>query len=82
MGDGYGVDPNALRATAKGIDDAIAELKTLGVDGSAGMGRGFSGLALRGMQVGPGGLQQAFEQFCERWPWGVRTLVQDGNQIA
>ncbi|GDY33840.1 hypothetical protein [Gandjariella thermophila] len=82
MADGYGVNPEALAATAKGIDDAIAELKTLGVNGSAAMGRGFSGLALRGMQVGHGGLRQAFEQFCERWSWGVRTLVQDGNQIA
>jgi hypothetical protein len=82
MADGYGVDPQALRQTAKGIDDAIAELKTMGLGGSAAMGRGFSGLRLTGLQVGPGGLRPAFDEFCERWSWGVRTLVQDGNEIA
>ncbi|MGA2829975.1 MAG: hypothetical protein ABSF03_28145 [Streptosporangiaceae bacterium] len=24
----------------------------------------------------------AFGNFCDRWSWGVRTLVQDGNQFA
>jgi hypothetical protein len=79
---GYQVDPEALAETAKGINGAIAELKTLGIDGSADVGRGFSGLSLRGMQVGHQGLQESFDQFCERWSWGVRHLVQDGNTIA
>lgn len=82
MGDGYGVDPGALAETARGINDTIAELKTLGIDESAEVGRGFSDISLRGMQLGHQGLQESFDQFCERWSWGVRTLVQDGNQIA
>ncbi|GDY32631.1 hypothetical protein [Gandjariella thermophila] len=82
MSDGYRVDPQALAETAKGINDAIGELKTLGIDGSADVGRGFSGLSLTGMQVGHAGLQAAFDEFCERWSWGVRHLVQDGNVIA
>ena len=79
---GYNVTLQALTLAAKGINDTIAELKTLGMDEEAEIGRGFSGLALRGMQVGHQGLEQAFGQFCERWSWGVRTLVQDANQIA
>lgn len=81
-GAGYQVSPTALRQTAQGIRDTIGALQTLGVEGTADAGRGFSGLSLRGMQVGHAGLQQAFSQFCDRWSWGVRTLVQDGNQIA
>jgi len=34
------------------------------------------------LQAGDGGVQQAFGGFCERWSWGVRSLVQDGNQVA
>jgi hypothetical protein len=79
---GYDVTQQALALAAKGINDTIAELKTLGMDEEAEIGRGFSSLALRGMQVGHQGLEQAFGQFCERWSWGVRTLVQDASQIA
>ncbi|WP_327065796.1 hypothetical protein [Kitasatospora sp. NBC_01302] len=82
MADSYQVDPRALDSTAKGINDAIAELKALGIDEAAEQGRGFSGLELTGMQVGNPGLQSAFSDFCERWSWGVRTLVHDGTEIA
>jgi hypothetical protein len=79
---GFGLDPAALQETADGINATISELKTLGIDEGAELGRGFSGLSLTGMQVGHAGLQGAFDQFCERWSWGARTLVQDGNEIA
>lgn len=79
---GFGVDPDALSETAKGISDAINELKSLGIDESAEVGRGFSNLALTGEQAGHPDVQGALDQFCERWSWGVRTLVQDGNEIA
>lgn len=79
---GYGVSPEMLRQTAKGINDAISELKALGIAESGEIGRGFSGVSLRGMQVGHQGLEKAFSNFCERWSWGVRTLVQDGSEIA
>ncbi|MCX4747436.1 hypothetical protein OG455_18235 [Kitasatospora sp. NBC_01287] len=82
MADSYAVDPEALKATAKGINDAIAELRTLGIDESAEGGRGFSEIGLTGLQVGNPGLQSALADFCERWSWGVRTLVHDGNEIA
>jgi hypothetical protein len=79
---GFEVDPAMLQEAAKGINDTIAELKTLGIDEAAETGRGFGGLSLRGVQVGHQGLQQAFSEFCDRWSWGVRTLVNDGNEIA
>jgi hypothetical protein len=82
MADGFTVDRAALRETAQGINDTIGALEKLGFDEEAEVGRGFSGLALSGLQVGDAGLQSAFAGFCDRWSWGVRTLVQDGNQIA
>ncbi|MFE1909480.1 hypothetical protein ACFW96_38305 [Streptomyces gardneri] len=72
----------ALAAIAKGIDLAHAELKELGMTGQASTGRGFSDLALSGIELGHGGLTSAFETFCERWEWGVRALTQQGNGFA
>lgn len=82
MSDGYTVQPAMLQQAAKGINDTIDALKGVGITEAADVGRGFGNLALRGMQVGHQGLQQAFSGFCDRWSWGVRTLVQDGNQFA
>ncbi|MFJ6517640.1 hypothetical protein ACIQJ4_05125 [Streptomyces filamentosus] len=72
----------ALAAIAKGIDLAHAELKDLGMIGRATTGRGFSGLALSGVESGHGGLTSALETFCERWEWGVRGLTLRGNAFA
>jgi len=72
----------ALKLITKGINDSLGELKELGMVGEASMGRGFSDLKLTGMQLGHGGLTAAFGSFCERWEWGVRTLVQEGNDFA
>jgi hypothetical protein len=82
MADGFSVDRAALSETAQGINNTIGALKGLGFDETAEVGRGFSGLALSGLQAGDAGLQQALGGFCDRWSWGVRTLVQDGNQFA
>ncbi|MDH6145423.1 hypothetical protein P3T35_007478 [Kitasatospora sp. GP30] len=82
MADSYQVDPTALNETAKGIGDAIGELKKLGIAEGAEVGRGFSNIALTGMQVGNGDLQGALQNFCDRWSWQVRRLVHDGNDIA
>ncbi|MFH8473674.1 hypothetical protein [Streptomyces sp. NPDC018000] len=76
------VPPEALAAIAKGIDLAHAELKDLGMIGQASMGRGFSDLALSGLELGHGGLTSEFETFCNRWEWGVRALTQKGNNFA
>jgi hypothetical protein len=82
MADGFSVDRAALAESAQGINDVVSALKGLGFDEAADVGRGFSELALSGLQVGNAGLQQAFGDFCGRWSWGVRSLVQDGNQFA
>lgn len=76
------VPPEALAAIAKGIDLAHAELKELGFIGQASTGRGFSDLALSGLELGHGGLTSEFETFCNRWDWGVRALTQKGNGFA
>ncbi len=82
MADGFSVDRAALNATAQGINDTIGSLKGLGLDETGEVGRGFSGLALTGLQAGQSDLAGAFGDFCDRWSWGVRSLVQDGNQFA
>ncbi|MFC8825146.1 hypothetical protein ACFT9I_07280 [Streptomyces sp. NPDC057137] len=76
------VPPEALAAIAKGIDLAHAELKDLGMIGDASAGRGFSDLALSGLELGHGGLASKFGTFCDRWEWGVRSLTQKGNGFA
>lgn len=72
----------ALELIAKGINGAYAELKDLGMIGEAATGRGFSDLALSGLELGHVGLADQFKTFCERWDWGVRTLMLQGNAFA
>ncbi|WP_336111762.1 hypothetical protein [Streptomyces sp. PTD9-10] len=71
-----------LDEIAKGITQTLAELKELGVDSLAGVGRGFSNLELSGLQLGHEGLTSKFKSYCERWEWGVRALVVEGNTFA
>ncbi|WKU46570.1 hypothetical protein Q3V23_22330 [Streptomyces sp. VNUA116] len=75
-------DSAALANIAKGINEAIGELKSLGTPGEAAVGRGFDELALSGVELGHEGLAAAFKTFCDRWDWGVRALVHDGSQFA
>jgi hypothetical protein len=82
MADGFAVDRAALAETANGLNDVIGALSGLGLDETGEVGRGFSGLALSGLEAGDTDLASAFGDFCDRWSWGVRTLVQDGNQFA
>lgn len=82
MTGGYGVDPEALRSAERGIDGIIGELNDLGIEGVGDNGRGFSVLKLSHDQAGHPEVQGEFETFCETWMWGVRDLVQDGNEIA
>ncbi len=76
------VPPATLAQIARGIDLAHTELKELGMTGEATAGRGFSDLALSGLELGHGGLTSKFETFCNRWEWGVRALSQRGNALA
>ncbi|MFJ3794082.1 hypothetical protein [Kitasatospora sp. NPDC090091] len=81
-GTGFGVDPQALKLAEEGINGAIEELQKLGIAGFAESGRGFSELELTGMEAGDPDLGAVFTEFCERWSWGVRKLVQEGTEIA
>ena len=71
-----------MALVAKGLTDALAELKELGMVGTAGAGRGFGDIALSGLDLGHEGLTETFGSFCERWEWGVRSLVNEGNGFA
>ncbi|MFJ8820640.1 hypothetical protein ACIREE_02525 [Streptomyces sp. NPDC102467] len=71
-----------LDLVAKGLTEALAELKELGMVGEAGAGRGFGDIALSGLELGHEGLTGDFKSFCERWEWGVRSLVNEGNAFA
>ncbi|WP_053160932.1 hypothetical protein [Streptomyces caatingaensis] len=75
-------DREALDGIAKGITDALAELRELGMIGEAAAGRGFDELELSGLETGHDGLKDALKSFCDRWDWGVRSLVQEGNRFA
>src|ERR1700761_1633835 len=82
MADGFAEDRAALAETAKGLNDVIGALSGLGLDETGAAGRGFSGRAMTGLEAGDSDLASAFGDFCDRWSWGVRALVQDGNQFA
>ncbi|WP_405984499.1 hypothetical protein [Streptomyces sp. NBC_00872] len=75
-------DEESVRRITEGLRGAIAELREVGTGTGAVLGKGFSELALTGMEAGHHGLAVDFEDFCERWEWGVRALVQDANTIA
>ncbi|UNO41079.1 hypothetical protein [Streptomyces sp. MST-110588] len=81
-GDGYELNPEALRQVSKGINNTISELKELGFDIDAQLGHGFDKLSLSGMEAGHPGLAETFKSFCDRWNWGVRTLMHEANELA
>ncbi|WP_030616402.1 hypothetical protein [Streptomyces achromogenes] len=81
-GGGKDLTTQGLGLIAQGLTEALGELKELGMDSRAGAGRGFSGLALSGLELGHQGLTDEFASFCERWEWGVRALVVEGNDFA
>ncbi|WP_327578347.1 hypothetical protein [Streptomyces sp. NBC_00145] len=71
-----------LAKITEGITLTLAELKEIGMVGMAGAGRGFDGMALSGLALGHADLTSAFGSFCERWEWGVRSLIAEGNNFA
>lgn len=71
-----------LDLIVKGLNDALGELRELGMVGMAEAGRGFGNIALSGVELGHAGLTTAFASFCDRWDWGVRSLVDEGNDLA
>ncbi|MFD4023850.1 hypothetical protein ACFWRV_10075 [Streptomyces sp. NPDC058576] len=81
-GGGEDLRTQGLNLIAKGLTEALGELKELGMVGQAGRGRGFSEIALSGLELGNEGLTEEFSSFCERWEWGVRSLISEGNGLA
>ncbi|MFJ4329200.1 hypothetical protein ACIP3A_39660, partial [Streptomyces tricolor] len=81
-GGGKDLATEGLGLIAKGLTDALGELKELGGFGTAGAGRGFGEIALSGLELGHEGLTGEFASFCERWEWGVRSLINEGNGFA
>lgn len=70
---------------SKGLSDVMGELKELGGFGSATeslQGAGFSAMSMSPLEAGDGELGELFEDFCDRWDWGVRALVGDANTLA
>ncbi|MCJ0869134.1 hypothetical protein [Streptomyces sp. AP-93] len=76
------VSPAAVKNIQDGLRAAIGELRESGDAAGASMGAGFENLAMTGMEAGHAGLATDFEDFCERWEWGVRSLVQDASTLA
>ncbi|MEU4918767.1 hypothetical protein AB0G29_05255 [Streptomyces parvus] len=76
------VDPVSVQQITSGLREAVAELREIGTGTGAVLGKGLSELSMTGMEAGHHGLSVDFEDFCERWEWGVRALVQDANAIA
>ncbi|MFD9290336.1 hypothetical protein ACFWBV_19045 [Streptomyces sp. NPDC060030] len=75
-------DQASVAKFTKGVGATIDQLGELGGATGSVMGKGFSGLAMTGMGAGHHGLSVDFEDFCERWEWGVRALVSDASELA
>ncbi|MHB9857557.1 hypothetical protein [Streptomyces sp. YIM S03343] len=81
-GGGKDLSTDGLALIAKGLTEALGELGELGMAGEAGAGRGFGDIALSGLELGHEGLTGELKSFCERWEWGVRALIVEGNGFA
>ncbi|MGW0282698.1 hypothetical protein ACWDXT_06255 [Streptomyces sp. NPDC003236] len=81
-GAGKDLATGGLGDIAQGLNLALGELNDLGMVGLAGAGRGFTELELSGLDLGHESLTDSFQSFCERWEWGVRSLVNEGNALA
>ncbi len=81
-GGGFEVDYALLGEAAEGINGVISQLSDLGIVETGEEGRGFALLDMDSEGLGVPSLMSAFSGFTSRWSWGVRTLVQDGNQFA
>ncbi|MEU6391211.1 hypothetical protein [Streptomyces sp. NPDC046939] len=75
-------DKAAVTKFTKGVGATIDQLGELGGATGSVMGKGFSELSMTGMETGHHGLSVDFEDFCERWEWGVRALVHDASELA
>ncbi|MFY0515788.1 hypothetical protein ACOMD4_36180 [Streptomyces anulatus] len=75
-------DQTSVAKFTQGVGATIDQLGELGGATGSVMGKGFSGLAMTGMEAGHRGLSVDFEDFCERWEWGVRALVSDASALA
>lgn len=75
-------DKASVAKFTQGVSSVIDQLGELGGATGSVMGKGFSGLAMTGMETGHRGLSVDFEDLCERWEWGVRALVSDASALA
>ncbi|MFB6631038.1 hypothetical protein ACFCWY_14155 [Streptomyces sp. NPDC056362] len=75
-------DAESIQQITEGIRAATAELRDIGTGTGAVLGKGFSDLSMTGMEAGHHGLSVDFEDYCERWEWGVRAQIQDANTLA
>ncbi|MGW0700034.1 hypothetical protein ACWD0A_12045 [Streptomyces sp. NPDC002867] len=75
-------DKASVAKFTQGVGATIDQLGELGGATGSVMGKGFSELSMTGMEAGHHGLSVDFEDFCERWEWGVRALVGDASAIA
>lgn len=81
---GFQVDLEALNLAVKGIDDTISTLGGMvwGGTHAAASGSAVEDLNLDEDECGDEALADAMDEFCERWRWGVRHLVQEGQAMA
>jgi hypothetical protein len=82
MSGGFEISKEAVDLITQGLRGAVGELKGFASAEDAEMGAGFTGLAMTGMEAGDGGLADDFSDFCDRWEWGVRALVQNASDLA
>ncbi|WP_374983332.1 hypothetical protein [Streptomyces fradiae] len=73
---------DAVKNITDGLRGTVAELREIGTAGGASMGAGLESLSMTGREAGHPDVAGVFEDFCERWEWGVRALVQNASSLA
>jgi hypothetical protein len=76
------ISEESARLITQGLRGAIGELKGVASTEDAEMGAGFGSLSMTGMEAGDPGLADDFGDFCDRWEWGVRALLQNASGLA
>ncbi|MBV8993466.1 MAG: hypothetical protein JO287_07135 [Pseudonocardiales bacterium] len=79
---GFAAQTDAFTETAKGIDELLDALASIGTPMKAATGEGVGALHITANQVGHAGFAQALDTFFTRWGTGIRSLVQVDRTIA
>ncbi|MGI5507388.1 hypothetical protein [Lentzea sp. CA-135723] len=79
---GYGVDVDALKATEKGINDTIRELREAGYHGHEHSGQAVIQWKLNVDESGHQAITDGLDEMLDRLRWWVRGLIAGTEEVV